>query len=582
MFHTHRIYCLLVLCLTIFQQAQSINKPAFIQRACLNRADSVLTVSFVGPATDACASFTNYELYGRDNTANPFVSLGKSSNFLSTQIQCTLPNKKQWQVFITLRFACNGTDTFNTDTIQIDDVPPAYLEPDSVSVDLFTQTVIAGWPKAPEKDVMGYSLFKSDPSNGNNLLIDKTQGLFYSFNTSTFDPNNTGNRYRMAAYDSCNNGGPISSYHSPILLKLDIDPTGTNHQCSRKLFIKWDPYVGWAVNGYDIFVKDDISNSWSIVGSVPGNQYAYIYPFSNLGAKYSFYVRAHKTSSTITSSSNIITFTTVAHQTPANIEIGHVSVISNSGIEITSNWEAAPSIKNVLLQLKPFGSSTWTTLATYAGSISKAKFTDFNKNTSTQKYNYRLLATNTCDEPFDSSNAHTSILLRRLFNELYWNGYWGWQSSPSSEELEEREKQSSTWNKKTLTQDSLYLLTDTTSPNCYRIIAIKYNTNTAIDTAYSNEICLKSFDSTLIPSAFTPGGINPIFKIINSNLLPGQATMFIYNRWGEKIFEGDALKGWDGTDSEGEYVGPSIYPYIVQIVRTEKRELFKGTITVIR
>lgn len=542
----------------------------------------MLTVSFVGPSSDGCASFTNFELFGRDNTANPFVSLGKSTNFSTSQIQCTLPNKKQWQVFITVRFACNGTDTFNTDTIQIDDVPPAYLEPDSVSIDLFAQTMIAGWPKAPEKDVMGYSLFKSDPSNGNNILIDKTQGLFYSFNTSTFDPVSTGNRYRMAAYDSCNNGGPISSYHSPILLKLDSDPSGQNHQCSRKLFIKWDPYVGWAANSYDVYVKDDITNSWGLVGSVPGNQSAYIYSFSNLGAKYSFYVRAHKTASIITSSSNIISFSTVAHQVPTTIDIGHVSVVSDGTIEVTSIWQATPSIKNVVLQQKPYGGSTWLTRATYAGSLTKAKYTDINKNTSTQKYDYRVLATNTCDEPLDSSIAHTSILLRRQFNDLYWNSYWGWQSSPSTEELEEREKQSSTWNKKPLTQDSLYFLTDTTTPNCYRVLAIKYFLNAPADTAYSNEICLKSFDSTLIPNAFTPGGINPVFKIINANLLPGQATMFIYNRWGEKIFEGDALKGWDGTDSKSDFVGPGIYPYIVQIVRIEKRELFKGTITVIR
>lgn len=582
MHQLRRLYCLVAFCFTAYYHALSINQPAYIQRACLNRSDSVLTVSFVAPSIDACSSFSNFELFGRDNTANPFVSLGKSTNFSSNQIQCTLPNKKQWQVFITLRFACNGSDTFNTDTLQIDDIPPAYLEPDSVSIDLASQKMVAGWPKAPENDVMGYSLFKTDPSTGNNILIDKTSALFYSFNTSTFDPLNTGNRYRMAAFDSCNNGGPISSYHSPVLLKPDIDPMGINQQCSRKIFIKWDAYVGWPVNAYDIFVKDNITNSWIVTGSVSGAQLSYIYTFSTLGATYTFYIRAHKTASSITSSSNTITFNTMAHQNPGYIDIGHVSVVSDGNIEITSKWEATPSIKTIQLQQKPFGSSTWNTLATYTGNLGKSKYTDQNKNTSYQKYLYRVMATNICNETFDSSGVHISMLLRRTQNQVYWNSYWGWQADTSTEELELRDKQSSTWNKQIITQDSSFLLTDTTSPNCYRVIAIKYFLNTPSDTSYSNEICLKSFDSTLIPTAFTPGGINPVFKIINGNLLPGQATMYIYNRWGAKIFEGDALIGWDGTDTKGDFIGPGIYPYIVQIVRTEKRELFKGTITVIR
>ncbi|MCC7299226.1 MAG: gliding motility-associated C-terminal domain-containing protein, partial [Bacteroidia bacterium] len=86
----------------------------------------------------------------------------------------------------------------------------------------------------------------------------------------------------------------------------------------------------------------------------------------------------------------------------------------------------------------------------------------------------------------------------------------------------------------------------------------------------------------LIPGGFTPGGLNPIFKIINVNILPGEATMRIYDRWGAKIIETDALTGWDGKDQDGNFLGPGIYAYTIQIVRTEKRELLKGTVVLIR
>jgi hypothetical protein len=194
-----------------------------------------------------------------------------------------------------------------------------------------------------------------------------------------------------------------------------------------------------------------------------------------------------------------------------------------------------------------------------------------------------LIYLNACGEIFDSSDIHTSILLRRNFYNLYWNGYWAWANTSHSLQADEREKQSSTWNSGVSGPDSLLILTDTTKAVCYRIVAYRIGINGKyIDTSYSNEVCLQAFDTTLIPSGFTPGGINSQFKIINVNILPGQSTMRIYDRWGAKLFEGDALIGWDGKDQNDVYLGPGIYPYTIQIVRPEKRELLKGTVVLIR
>lgn len=557
----------------------AVSQPVAIQRACLDNV--TLTVSFK-PASDPCGSFVSYRLYGRDNNANPFVLLNESNTLTDNQIQSILPNKKRWELYITTRYACNGSDTFNSDTILIDDQAPAYLEPDSVSIDWATQRMIAGWPKALETDVMGYTLFKSDPSTGNNLLIDKTSQLNYSFTTATFDPMGGGNRYCMAAFDSCTNGGPISSFHSPILLSFN---SGQNiaYQCTRKLYLQWSAYVGFTTDQHEIWVYNSITGVWTLDGTTPGVQLNYTFNIPTLGADYTFVVRAKKQVSSISSSSNKVLFSTSNFTSPSTKNISRVSVVADGQIQIKASWSAGSSATEVRLQRRVYLGTNWTQVAAFSSPTTSILYTDKNLETSTLRYQYRLLYLNSCGEVFDSSDIHTSILLRRSNFNLYWNGYWAWTNTSHTLQADERDKQSSTWNSGISGNDSIEILVDTTKAVCYRIVAYRTGINgKPMDTSYSNEVCLQAFDTTLIPSGFTPGGINSQFKIINVNILPGQATMRIYDRWGGKLFEGDALTGWDGKDSNGEYLGPGIYPYTVQIVRPEKRELLKGTVVLIR
>ena len=57
--------------------------------------------------------------------------------------------------------------------------------------------------------------------------------------------------------------------------------------------------------------------------------------------------------------------------------------------------------------------------------------------------------------------------------------------------------------------------------------------------------------------------------------------MRIYNRWGQKIWNGDALLGWNGTHY-GKLVPHGTYIYTVLINRTEKTQQLKGTLQLLR
>lgn len=560
---------------------QALDVAPTLRRACLDKSTGELTV-YYSPVTDACGSFVKFMLFGRDNSSDPFVFLSEHSNLASSQIQATLPNKKKWELYIAALYACNGTDTLISNVIFIDDTPPVYIEPDSVSVDYATQQVIAGWSKAPEPDIMGYSIFKVDPGTGNNVVIDEKNVLFYAFNSSTFNASLSGNRMALAAYDSCKNGGVISNYHSPVLLGFNTGQN-VNYQCTRNIYIQWSAYIGWTTSEYQIFVKDDVMNTWSIAGTVPGSQLNFTYPIPNLGRTYTFFVRAKKTTSSITSTSNVISFNAQDFIKPLNISIGHVSVVNDNTLNITGKYDITASINKAVLQLKPYGSSSWSTVATFIPPQNSFSFNDNSKNTNTTKYSYRLVLYNQCNEPFDSSTSHTSMVLKRNFNTNSWNDYWAWQSGSHETNLLRKDKTGSTWNNLFTAPDSVYFVMDTTIAYCFRVESINLGlSNVPLDTAYSNTICIRVFDTTLVPNSFSPGGLNPVFKITNPNLTAGQAQMTVYSRWGQKLFSGDAIEGWTGADHNGELVGPGFYPYLIEVLTPEKREVFKGTVMVLR
>ena len=71
-----------------------------------------------------------------------------------------------------------------------------------------------------------------------------------------------------------------------------------------------------------------------------------------------------------------------------------------------------------------------------------------------------------------------------------------------------------------------------------------------------------------IPNAFSPNGDNKndIFRLTGEALLFDQLQ--VYNRWGELVFEGDPLIGWDGT-YKGAEVPTGYYVYTVAYKRTE-------------
>lgn len=101
-----------------------------------------------------------------------------------------------------------------------------------------------------------------------------------------------------------------------------------------------------------------------------------------------------------------------------------------------------------------------------------------------------------------------------------------------------------------------------------------------IDT-FPDFTCYES--SYFAPNAFTPDGdnLNGTFKIRGVALR--EAQLRVYNRWGEKLYDGEALKeGWDGNYL-GKECQQGAYFYIAKVVTGSNRlVMLKGTITLLR
>ncbi|MDX1684254.1 MAG: PKD domain-containing protein [Saprospiraceae bacterium] len=86
-----------------------------------------------------------------------------------------------------------------------------------------------------------------------------------------------------------------------------------------------------------------------------------------------------------------------------------------------------------------------------------------------------------------------------------------------------------------------------------------------------------------VPNAFSPNGDdnNDVWRV-RSNFVD-LIDVYVYNRWGEKVFETHEYDvGWDGT-YEGEFLEPDVYAYYIRVVCVDQSEFTKkGNVTLVR
>ncbi len=93
----------------------------------------------------------------------------------------------------------------------------------------------------------------------------------------------------------------------------------------------------------------------------------------------------------------------------------------------------------------------------------------------------------------------------------------------------------------------------------------------------NTKIYVRTNTELYIPNSFSPladHAENKVFKLYSKNILRG--NMKIFNRWGEKVFDGDRpdILGWDGL-YKGERAPQGVYTYFISITYLDGRKIEK-------
>ncbi len=243
-------------------------------------------------------------------------------------------------------------------------------------------------------------------------------------------------------------------------------------------------------------------------------------------------------------------------------------------------------------------SGGWTSSTSFnnSGSSVTSKVINYNDlavSVNLGYFRYRVIRKDNCGNGFDTSSIHSNIWLRYSGSKLFWNRYWGWICATCSNSITYRLNRYNSFTNNWENLESYQNNEDTfksiiglwEGPQRFRVEATNNENGTfsisnelLIDLGYNNNVK----DTLLIPSAFTPTGLNPIFKISNPAISRGESTFDIYNRWGEKIWTGDALDGWNGDDLSGNAVGDGVYVYQFTAVYRNKRVVKSGSVLLLK
>lgn len=123
-------------------------------------------------------------------------------------------------------------------------------------------------------------------------------------------------------------------------------------------------------------------------------------------------------------------------------------------------------------------------------------------------------------------------------------------------------------------ENGIYTVTQyvTSSIGCGDSASVLININTVTDKI-----------NTLIPNAISPNGDgkNDVWKLEFINLLYPEATVAVYNRWGQELFYSEGYPyPWNGT-FKGERVPDGTYFYVIDL-NDGKSEPFKGTLLILK
>jgi gliding motility-associated-like protein len=499
---------------------------------------------------------------------------------------------------------------FNVSKAQnLPDVPLEYV---SVVDDT---TVFLKWTAQSDPRIDGYRIYLLYPNNLGTMQYADPFDVPGSAATDSWNyiipasvdpsirPGKKVMRFFITAFDKDVN--PPEQSNLDTLVNIPHQTIYVGHEldtCNASVVLKWNEYSN-ARNGWQ-----NTTTSYELWESQNGGVHTRIYSGSALtytrdqllsGINYQYYVRAvASTGASRISTSNIKNVNGTFAKAPAFTYLSNATVLSdNRTVVLTWLTDSA----NVPLTYKIMMSedSVNFRLVRQIDTVPYQRIREVSIGglvCSRVNYWFRIITECSCPNTLDTSNIAKPILLKATYmsngqNLLQWNDYLEWAVGTGYYELY-RVYQGE--------QDTMYTLPAGTNQfldvdplltsyesTVYYFIRAYEDVNDPFNVqskTQSNIAYIYKELKIVVPEAFTPNGLVPVFlpRVLSAN--PNKFNMQIYNRWGKLVFEtDDEFLGWDGKDQDSHRVVPvGSYVYLIEIKdSTGAVTKKKGTISVI-
>ncbi len=486
-----------------------------------------------------------------------------------------------------------------------DNTPPAIPFFDSVSVDNVTKKPVMGWKPSTSPDVDGYIIVFFDSMSGQDILIDTVWGAsstFYMDNAP--DPYQAYQQYKISAFDNCYKGTPPEANTSPgSPYQRTIYLEAVNDPCNEAINLYWTPYIGWPdLARYDIMLSVNGSPYFRLQG-VGANDSTFVHTNVGGNKNYCYKVVAVTQGDTKTSTSNIACSVSAQGVSPKVHYLKQVTVKDNTHISTSCYTDKTLPVSAYTLERSltdDTNSFFEVNRIPYVGDTI-ISIDDYSAKFNATHYYYRIGIIDTCGQPVFHSKPVNSIYLQGELNEvsldvtLSWTPYTGWDQIGSGVQKYEIYRVFDgtrdttligTANGNTTTySDNLTSVIVNGARFCYYVVAVEYPNDIYgfSESSTSNMICFAGNLKVWVPNAFSPDGVNNVFKPVISFGDVSTYRLYIYDRWGSLIFEtNDIEQGWDGNIN-GKPAPLGMYVYRVEIANfTGDMYNRKGSFTLVR
>ena len=471
-----------------------------------------------------------------------------------------------------------------------------------VTVDTATGMVVVHWQQNPSDDTQGYIIMHF--VSGNWLPYDTVWGIGNTVFTDTFANSGTGSiDYGVVAFDSCWTGTPpgpntsaLGNTHYTVFLETALDI------CEREVTLTWNNYpnVNGNVDYYEIYAIQGATTMF--LGTTSNGDTTFVHSDALANEVYCYVIKTIFSGASYTSLSNKACRLIYQPASPTVNYLQSASVLTDTEIQVRVHTDLAAAVTEYVLLRADDAMGPFEPVAQEAPVVANPLvFYDPEVETTLQSYHYQIGVIDSCgDTSAMWSNVAKTILLQAyadndaLKNVIYWSAYEGWAGSV----IEYRLYRAIDGvlnpvpiailppNLRAFEDDVESYLTESSGNFCYYVEAVESNNSFGLsETAFSNTGCAFQEPKFWIPSAFMVNSDipeNQIFRPIAGYVDVNNYKFYVYNRWGQVIFETDQIEdGWDGT-FKGQLSPEGVYVYHFVFENSEGSEVDRrGSITLL-